>query len=109
MLGRTFKCFSRCIELRAYIPNTTVENIGAQALDVAVEITKALPEVTPFTGALQIASNRAGLHLAFVYKPADGSVQSDRLRCNPGTLPCQGYERARSALEAAGWKQCKGE
>ena len=105
---RTFKQFSRAIELRAYIPNTLVGNILAITCDVAREMRTAfLPaSVRVDPEAIQIASNRAGLHLAFVFTPTDDSNQYDGLHRKDDNI--KQYEAAVKSLEAAGWTACKG-
>jgi hypothetical protein len=102
MKSRTFKCFTRFIELRAYIPNTLAGNIAEAAAKVAQEIHAATMQPAPWA-ELQLASNRAGLHFAIAVMPTDGSVI---YAYNAGEA-C-GYKDIVRRLEAAGWKECQG-
>ena len=105
MTGRTFKCFTRSIELRAYIPNTLVGKVDGVAVEVVLEIVAALPDVAMAANELQLASNRAGLHLAYHYIPRNyptgggGDWQAFRAA----------MDAAADRLEHAGWKMCKGD
>jgi hypothetical protein len=107
--GRTFKLYPSCIELRAYIPNSSIEGIQERAAEVAIEMSKALhgPEQKMLVDydKLEVASNRAGLHLAYAYRPPDGSNRGSS--CLAENANC-GYEQAINALKRAGWKECQG-
>ena len=113
MAYRTFKCFSTCIELRAYLPNTKVANLAAVAEKVVTEMKQTLfgdndsaylRSAPPLISSnLELASNRAGLHLAYLYHPTDHSNLHDSMVSNHND-----YRLAINALQAAGWKMCQG-
>ena len=120
--GRTFKCFPAVIELRAYIPNNIkIEGKGGLfdrdddenelrwmiAMEMAAGLVgdNSLPLARRICPDLTIASNRAGLHLAYLHPPEDGSNRGSS--CLVENANC-GYEQAIGRLKKAGWKECKG-
>lgn len=99
-LPRTFKIFSRHIELRAYIPNNlTLTGIQNAADQVAVEMQIPLqlkPDAS--SGEMTVSSNRAGLHLAYSYNIYNYNFVGRKVIVS----------EVITALQSAGWKECKG-
>jgi hypothetical protein len=104
MSGRTFKCFPRIIELRAYVPNIRADHVERVVLVIGAEMDRVLG-IHCLDKEITICSNRAGLHLAYHYKPEDGSNRASS--CLVENANCD-YEKAVKSLEAAGWKECEG-
>ena len=96
MNGRTFKCFGRHIEMRAYIPNCKVGELNGVAQSVLDEIANTLGRI-PADTDLQIASNRAGLHLAHLHSISDSQGKYS-----------QEFADTVQKLKDAGWNEAKG-
>ena len=112
--GRTFKCFPAVIELRAYIPSVNVSEFAATYRLVRTEMEESLGinrvdhmvcDGAILSEQVTICSNRAGLHLAYLHTPEDGSNRGSS--CLVENANC-GYEQAIGRLKKAGWKECKG-